>query len=86
MHNDLMRGAGVFAQAADSVFDDCRRSDQDENKRVFKATKLRHSSDTTGVHTFSASTSRASFSRILGKINEDDHVKAVASNQSGDAA
>lgn len=44
MHNDNMRGAGVFGSATDSVFQ-FRRSAIDDTKRLFKPTKLRHGAD-----------------------------------------
>jgi hypothetical protein len=80
MHNDLMRGAGVFAQAADSVLM-MRRSDEDENKRIFKATKLRHSSDSHRVPRLLGLDEQSFIFQDLGEINEDDHVRAVALNQ-----
>ena len=44
MHNDHMRGAGVFGQAADTVLM-LRRSQTNEEQRVIKQTKQRHGSD-----------------------------------------
>jgi hypothetical protein len=44
MHNDQMRGSGVFGGIADTVLQ-IRRSDDDETKRLLKPTKFRHVSD-----------------------------------------
>jgi hypothetical protein len=44
MHNDQMRGSGVFGGIADTVLQ-IRRSDDDESKRLLKPTKFRHVSD-----------------------------------------
>jgi hypothetical protein len=44
LHNDLMRGAGVFGAAADTILM-LKRSQTQESKRILKPTKLRHSAD-----------------------------------------
>ncbi len=73
MHNDLLRGAGVFGAVADTVLL-LKRSQRNESMRLLKPTKLRHSADENrGARLLSLDPSSLWF-HDEGEVNEDDHL------------
>ncbi|MBI5021893.1 MAG: AAA family ATPase [Ignavibacteriales bacterium] len=74
LHNDLMRGAGVFGAAADTVIM-MKRSQTEEGKRILKPTKLRHSSDVNREARLLSLNSETLWFRDEGVANEADHLQ-----------
>ncbi|MGB5873395.1 MAG: AAA family ATPase, partial [Bacteroidota bacterium] len=81
MNSELMRGAGVFGQAADSVLM-MRRSRDDESKRVLKPAKLRHSGDHLRDARLLSLDPRYLWFRDEGVTKEEDHLECSASSTS----
>jgi archaellum biogenesis ATPase FlaH len=75
LNSELMRGAGVFGAAADSILM-LRRSQTDESKRILKATKLRHSADDNKRARLLSLAPEALWFRDEGEVNEDEHIQS----------
>ncbi len=73
LNSELMRGAGVFGAAADTVLM-LRRSQTEETKRILKATKLRHSGDDNKTARLLALNPETLWFYDLGEVNESDHI------------
>ncbi len=75
LHNDLMRGAGVFGAAADTVLM-MRRSQADPRKRIVKATKLRHAADA-NLRTRLLSLNQWLWFKDEGEADEGKHMSSL---------
>ncbi len=75
LHNDLMRGAGVFGAAADTVLM-MRRSQKDDSKRIIKPTKLRHAKDEHRKARLLSLEPETLWFRDGGPVNEKDHMES----------
>jgi hypothetical protein len=72
LHNDLMRGAGVFGAATDTVLM-MRRSQKQHNVRIIKVTKNRHAADT-NLNTRELILDDTLWFQDRGIANEEDHM------------
>ena len=75
LNSELMRGAGVFGAAADSILM-LRRSQTEESKRILKATKLRHAADENKKARLLSLDPEIMWFRDEGEANEDDHIQS----------
>ncbi len=80
LNSELMRGAGVFGAAADSILM-LRRSQTEEAKRILKATKLRHSSDSNKTARLLSLDPETLWFSDNGPVDEGDHISTVPTAQ-----
>jgi hypothetical protein len=74
LHNDQMRGAGVFAAASDTILM-VKRSQTIKGVRIVKATKLRHAADEE-LNTRAVSLDDFLWFHDLGMTTEEEHMGA----------
>lgn len=77
MHNDDIRGSGVFAGVADLVIQ-IRRSSKDEKQRLIKCTKTRHGGDHLRKAHLLSLDSQSLWFKDLGETDEEKHLSTLA--------
>lgn len=77
LNSELMRGAGVFGAAADSILM-LRRSQTEESKRIIRATKLRHSGDDNKTARLLSLNPETLWFSDCGEANEDEHISSAS--------
>ncbi len=76
MHNDNIRGSGVFAGVADQVIQ-IRRSSRNEALRLFKCTKTRHGSDNLRKAHLISLDSQTLWFKDMGEVDEEEHLPRI---------
>ncbi|TAK56991.1 MAG: AAA family ATPase, partial [Bacteroidetes bacterium] len=81
LHNNNMRGSGVFGAASDTTLE-LRRSEKDETKRLFKPTKLRYNNDAMRSPRLLSLADNSLWFVDNGAADEDEHIaKAQTSKE-----
>ncbi len=79
MHDDQMRGSGVFGGIADTVLQ-IRRSENDETKRLLKPTKFRHVSDVNRKCRLLSLNADNLWFKDEGEVKEEEHFSNSSPN------